>query len=105
MYIELDPILLSNARLSIMSLLNIQGEADFMFIQKELKITAGNLSTQLNKLQHVDYVIITKQFKGNYPLTICKITNKGKLMLEEFFVAINSYDRNKEKLIHYQIES
>ena len=90
MFKELDPLLLSQARLSILSLLSQQKEAEFTFIKGKIKITAGN------KLRGAGLIEITKQFKGNYPLTICKITSEGLLAFEQFINAINSYKPTPE---------
>ena len=94
MFPAIDPILLSQPRLSIMSLLIKHNHAEFNEIKNVTKITSGNLSIQLSKLKAASYIEINKQFKGNYPLTICYITNKGIDAFNEFIKAINSYDVN-----------
>lgn len=88
---ELDPILHSQLRLAVMSLLISVKEAEFTFIKEKTSATAGNLSVQLNKLKEVGYIDITKQFKDNYPLTLCKITKKGIDAFEEYVKALQSY--------------
>ena len=88
---ELDPILHSQLRLAIMSLLISVKEAEFTFIKEKTNATAGNLSVQLNKLKEVSYVEITKQFKDNYPLTLCKITLTGIQAFETYVKALQSY--------------
>jgi len=88
---ELDPILHSQLRLAVMSLLISVKEAEFTFIKEKTGATAGNLSVQLNKLKEVGYIDVTKQFKDNYPLTLCKITKKGIDAFEEYVKALQSY--------------
>ena len=88
---ELDPILHSQLRLAVMSLLISVKEAEFTFIKEKTGATAGNLSVQLNKLKEVGYIDVTKQFKDNYPLTTCKITKKGIEAFEEYVKALQSY--------------
>ncbi len=88
---DLDPILHSQLRLAIMSLLISVKEAEFTFIKEKTNATAGNLSVQLNKLKEVSYVEITKQFKDNYPLTLCKITLTGIQAFETYVKALQSY--------------
>jgi predicted transcriptional regulator len=88
---DLDPILHSQLRLAIMSLLISVKEAEFTFIKEKTNATAGNLSVQLNKLKEVSYVEITKQFKDNYPLTLCKITPAGIAAFENYVNALQSY--------------
>lgn len=94
---NLDPILHSQLRLAAISILISVKEAEFTFIKEQTNATAGNLSVQLNKLKEAGYIEITKQFKNNYPLTVCKITAKGVLAFEEYVKALRSYmpDSNK----------
>ena len=88
---DLDPILHSQLRLAVMSLLISVREAEFTFIREKTNATAGNLSVQLNKLKEVAYIDIHKQFRDNYPLTICKITRKGIDAFEAYVNALQSY--------------
>jgi len=91
MFKKLNPILHSQLRLAIMSILIETKTAEFTFIKKETKATAGNLSVQINKLKEAGYVGVEKTFKGNYPQTICSITEKGILAFEEYVNSIKSY--------------
>ncbi len=91
MFKELDPILHSQLRLAVVSLLITVKEAEFTFIKEKTVSTAGNLSVQLNKLKDAGYIDITKQFKDNYPLTLCKITSKGIEAFEQYVEALQSY--------------
>ena len=88
---ELDPILHSQLRLAVMSLLISVKEAEFNFLKEKTNATAGNLSVQLNKLKEVGYVEIVKQFKNNYPQTICHITEIGIRAFEEYVKALQTY--------------
>lgn len=88
---ELDPILHSQLRLAVISLLIGLKEAEFTFIREKTNSTAGNLSVQINKLKEVDYIEVTKQFKDNYPQTLCKITPKGINAFEQYVQALQSY--------------
>ena len=88
---ELDPILHSPLRLAVVSLLISVREAEFTFIKEKTNSTAGNLSVQITKLKEVGYIEVTKQFKDNYPLTICKITPKGVDAFENYVKALQSY--------------
>ena len=91
MFKELDPILHSQLRLAVMSLLISVMEAEFTFIREKTNSTAGKLSVQLGKLKEAGYISITKQFKDNYPQTICKITPKGIEAFESYVKALQSY--------------
>lgn len=91
MFKDLDPILHSQLRLAVVSLLISVKEADFVFLKEKTNATAGNLSVQLNKLKEAGYIEIVKQFKENYPQTICKITPTGLNAFEEYIAALQSY--------------
>ena len=91
MFKELDPILHSQLRLAVVSLLIGVKEAEFTFIKEKTGATAGNLSVQLGKLKDAGYIDVTKQFKDNYPLTLCKITRKGVEAFENYVNALQSY--------------
>jgi DNA-binding transcriptional ArsR family regulator len=91
MFKELDPILHSQLRLAVISLLIGVKEAEFTFIREKTNSTAGNLSVQINKLKETGYVDVIKQFKDNYPQTVCKITAKGISAFEAYVKALQSY--------------
>lgn len=91
MFKELDPILHSQLRLAIISLLIGLKEAEFTFIREKTNSTAGNLSVQVQKLKDAGYILVTKKFKDNYPLTTCKITPKGIDAFEAYVKALQVY--------------
>ena len=91
MFKELDPILHSQLRLAVMSLLISVKEAEFTFLKEKTNATAGNLSVQIQKLKDVGYIEVTKQFKDNYPQTICKITSTGIKAFEQNVKALKQY--------------
>ncbi|MEO5997946.1 MAG: transcriptional regulator [Chitinophagaceae bacterium] len=91
MFKELDPILHSQLRLAIVSLLISVKEAEFTFLKEKTNSTAGNLSVQINKLKEVGYIDVAKQFKDNYPQTTCKITAKGIDAFDEYVRNLQSY--------------
>jgi DNA-binding transcriptional ArsR family regulator len=91
MFKELDPILHSQLRLAVISLLISVREAEFTFLKEKTNSTAGNLSVQINKLKDAGYIDVTKQFSNNYPQTICKITPKGIDAFEVYVKALQSY--------------
>ena len=91
MFKELDPILHSQLRLAIVSLLISVKEAEFTFLKEQTNSTAGNLSVQINKLKEVGYIDVVKQFKDNYPQTTCKITPKGIDAFDEYVKNLQSY--------------
>jgi len=91
MFKELDPILHSQLRLAVMSLLISVKEAEFTFLKEKTNATAGNLSVQINKLKDAGYIEVIKQFSNNYPQTICKVTPVGVNAFEIYVKALQSY--------------
>jgi DNA-binding transcriptional ArsR family regulator len=88
---ELDPILHSQLRLAVISLLVSVKEAEFTFLKEKTGATAGNLSVQLQKLKEAGYIDIVKQFKDNYPQTLCKITKNGVRAFEDYVNNLKQY--------------
>ncbi|KOF03794.1 transcriptional regulator [Roseivirga seohaensis] len=88
---QLDPLLHSQLRLAVMSLLISVETADFVYIKEQTESTAGNLSVQLDKLSTAGYIEITKQFEGKKPKTTCKITQKGVDAFDTYVKEIQQY--------------
>ncbi len=91
MFKELDPLLHSQLRLAIMSVLISVKEAEFSFLKEKTQSTAGNLSVQINKLSDAGYILVQKSFRDNYPLTKCKVTPKGIRAFEVYVDALKKY--------------
>lgn len=91
MFKDLDPILHSQLRLAVISLLISVKEAEFTFLKEKTNATSGNLSVQIQKLKDAGYIEVTKQFKDNYPQTICKITPGGIEAFESYVKNLQSY--------------
>ncbi len=93
---ELDPVLHSQLRLAVISLLISVKEAEFTYIKEKTGSTAGNLSVQLQKLKDAGYIEIVKQYKDNYPQTICRITKEGIDAFEIYVKNLQSYLKVKK---------
>lgn len=91
MFKDLDPILHSQLRLAVMSLLISVKEADFIFIKEKTNATAGNLSVQVQKLKEAGYIEVIKEFKDNYPNTTCRITKHGIKAFEIYVNTLQEY--------------
>lgn len=91
MFKDLDPILHSQLRLAVMSLLISVKEAEFTFLKEKTNATAGNLSVQIQKLKEAGYIDVVKQFKDNYPQTICKITPEGVQAFDLYVKNLQTY--------------
>ena len=91
MFKGLNPILHSELRLAVISLLISIQEADFVFIMEQTKSTGGNLGAQIEKLSKAGYIEVMKSFKNNRPCTTCKITIAGIEAFEEYVEALKTY--------------
>lgn len=88
---ELDPLLHSQLRLAVMSILMSVEEADFVCLKEKTESTAGNLSVQLDKLSSAGYISVEKGMAGKRPRTICSITPEGEKAFEEYVEALKTY--------------
>ncbi len=91
MFKDLDPLLHSQLRLAIMSLLISVKEAEFNYLKEKTNATSGNLSVQIDKLKQAGYIDVEKSFRDNYPLTVCKIAPTGKNAFEEYVKNLKAY--------------
>ncbi|HIX27258.1 MAG TPA: transcriptional regulator [Candidatus Barnesiella excrementigallinarum] len=88
---ELDPLLHSQLRLAIMSILLSVDEADFVYLKEQTGATAGNLSVQIEKLATAEYIEVTKEFVGKKTRTSCRITDKGRMAFETYVNDLKTY--------------
>ncbi len=88
---ELNPLLHSQLRLAVMSILMNVEEADFVYLKEKTESTAGNLSVQLDKLFSAGYIAVEKGISGKRPRTTCSITPVGRDAFEEYVNALKTY--------------
>ncbi len=88
---ELNPLLHSQLRLAVMSILMNVEEADFVYLKEKTESTAGNLSVQIDKLTNAGYITATKGFVGKKTRTVCQITDQGRTAFEEYVEALKDY--------------
>lgn len=91
MFRELDPLLHSQLRLAIISLLVGLDEADFVYLKERTEATAGNLSVQIDKLSQAGYLEVEKGFEGKCPRTVCRITAQGRKAFAQYVDALKDY--------------
>ena len=91
MFPKLDPVLHSELRLAVISILAGVDSADFSYIKKETGATSGNLSVQLDKLAAAGYITMEKGFKGKMPCTTCRITPAGLDAFNLYVEALKEY--------------
>lgn len=88
---ELDPLLHSQLRLAVMSILMTVEEADFVYLKEKTESTAGNLSVQLEKLSKAGYIDVEKGFQGRKTRTVCRVTDKGSKAFKDYVDALRTY--------------
>ena len=88
---ELNPLLHSQLRLAVMSILMNVEEADFVYLREKTESTAGNLSVQLDKPSFAGYISVEKGFVGRKTRTTCQITERGRKAFEEYVDALKQY--------------
>lgn len=91
MFKELDPLLHSQLRLAVISLLISVEQADFVFIREKTGATAGNLSVQIDKLNEAGYIQVRKFIDGKKPRTVCQITPLGIEAFDKYVKALQDY--------------
>ncbi|GAA0524771.1 transcriptional regulator [Paractinoplanes ferrugineus] len=90
---DLDPVIHAQARLRVVSALSVLNEHDkitFPVLQDSLRMTAGNLSVHLRKLEDAGYVEVTKTHQGRTPATLIRLTRRGRLAFEEYTAALRA---------------
>ena len=95
MFKELNPLLHSELRLGVMSILISVESADFTYIRKQTGATAGNLSVQLDKLFQAGYITVEKGYNGKVPRTTCRVTKAGTKAFKEYVEALQTYIAKK----------
>lgn len=91
MYEDLDPLLHSQLRLAIISMLISSEKVEFTHVQEETNAAAGNISIQIRKLQEAGYITVEKTFRNNYPRTMLSITETGVKAFESYVNNLNKY--------------
>lgn len=91
MFPKLDPLLHSELRLAVMSILAGVESADFTYLKKQTGATSGNLSVQLDKLSSAGYITVVKGFKGKMPCTTCTVTPAGLDAFGQYVTALQEY--------------
>ncbi len=81
---EIDRTIHEPARLMVVALLAAVREADFQYLHQATGLTKGNLSVHLSRLEEAGYIEIEKTFRGKYPLTICRLTRRGREVLDQY---------------------
>jgi DNA-binding MarR family transcriptional regulator len=75
---EVNKLIHAPIRLGIMTILNSIEEVNFNYLKNKLKVTDGNLSSHMERLEKAGYLKVKKAFVDKKPLTVYRVTNKGR---------------------------
>lgn len=81
---DVDRLIHEPSRTIIVAILFTVESADFLYLQRETGLTKGNLSVHLSKLEEAGYLSIEKTYRGKVPLTLCRLTDKGRVAFESY---------------------
>lgn len=90
--VDFDHLVHEPVRLKILAILTQLESADFVYFVSRLKLTMGNLSAHVSKLEKAGYIEVMKDFKDNRPHTMLSLTKRGKK-------AFNSYREDMLELL------
>ncbi|HJV91178.1 MAG TPA: transcriptional regulator [Holophagaceae bacterium] len=82
--LEVDRLVHEPARLAILTVLASAAEVEFLFLQKVLGLSKGNLSSHAQKLEGAGYLETLKAFRERLPVTSFRITPEGRAALETY---------------------
>lgn len=86
---EIDRLVHEPVRLQALTLLANVQEAEFSFLLRVLRLTNGNLSVHMRKLEEAGYVTVTKSFVGRVPKTNFAITDHGRQALQNYWQVLD----------------
>ena len=94
---DLNRVIHEPSRLLLITLLSTVESADFRFLLKESRLTRGNLSAHMSRLEEAGYVHVTKTFRGKVPYTEYSLTQEGKAAFDLYRKRLSSvFDLEEE---------
>src|ERR1700678_4542320 len=88
---EIDRVVHEPARLAILTVLSSCEEADFLFLERATKLSRGNLSVQLTRLEDAGVIEIDKRIEHKRTLTTAKLTDQGRRTLNAYWEGMNAW--------------
>jgi DNA-binding MarR family transcriptional regulator len=85
---NLDRVIHEPARLKILTHLYVVESGDFVYLMRATNLTRGNLSSHMTKLEEAGYIGVEKEFVDRKPLTMLRLTPKGRAALEAYRVTM-----------------
>ena len=97
LFSDVDRLIHEPARAIILSVLREVESADFIYLQHETRLTRGNLSVHLSKLEAAGFVHIDKTYRGKVPLTLCQMTSAGRQAFDEYRQQLRNFVENRQE--------
>jgi DNA-binding transcriptional ArsR family regulator len=95
---EIDRVVHEPARLAILTVLSSCEEADFLFLERATKLSRGNLSVQLTRLEEAGVIEIDKRIEHKRTLTTARLTDRGRRTLKTYWESMNALRTAAERL-------
>lgn len=90
---DLNRLVHEPARLAILTVLSACEKADFVFLLNVTRLTKGNLSSHISKLERGSLVEIEKVFEDRQPVTYVRLTPEGREGLAEHWKRLEAIRR------------
>ena len=81
---DVDRLIHEPSRYNVMALLYVVKRAEFLFVQNQINLTPGNLSSHVSKLEAAGYLKIEKEFVGKMPRTFLSLTEGGREAFDDY---------------------
>ena len=94
----LDRIIHEPARLAILTALSACKSADFLFLQRLIGLTPGNLSSHLTKLEEAGLLWTDKQILARRPHTQVGLTGVGRTAIERHWQQLEDLRRHAQEI-------
>jgi DNA-binding MarR family transcriptional regulator len=91
--VDVDRLIHEPSRSVILAVLSVVQSADFLYLLRETGLTKGNLTVHLSKLEAAGYIKIEKTYRGKLPLTLCSLTEDGRLAFEKYCEQLKRFVR------------
>ena len=89
--VDVDRLIHEPSRSAILAVLSAVHSADFLYLLRETGLTKGNLTVHLSKLEAAGYIKIEKTYRGKLPLTLCSMTENGRLAFENYCTQLKQF--------------
>lgn len=87
---EIDRVVHEPARLAILTVLASCEEADFLFLERATKLSRGNLSVQLTRLEDAGVIEIQKRIEHKRTLTTARLADQGRRTLAAYWESMEA---------------